>query len=190
MKIHYNVAVEVLVRLEIAVRNPEFSHGDKGHKGEEIFIVKPERLFSWVKTKVLLEMQAASKTKAYRMVLAGPMDNSSMLDFNSSVAVSGISSSFAISHPLPAFFLLAFTSFAPRTCDSGPMSTLINPETNWHFAARFAMSDTGLVNNDITVAYLHCCMLDVVPDVFQENPVVGICDSFRDRIFVAVIFFC
>ena len=47
MKIHYNMVVEVLVRLKIAVRNPDFVQDAAGRKGEDIFIVKPRRLFSW-----------------------------------------------------------------------------------------------------------------------------------------------
>ena len=179
MKIHYDVVVEVLLRLKIAVWNPDFVQGAPGIKGEEIFIVKPERLFSWDETKVALKMQAESKAKAERMVLAGPMDDGSIMASNSSVAASGIGSSLTSSHSLPAFFVLACALFAPTTCDGGPMSTLINLETNWPFADCFAMSDTGLVKNDITVAYLQHCVLGVVTDVSPENPVVGICDGFR-----------
>ena len=122
------------------------------------------------------------------MVLAGITDEGSTLASNSSVAASSISGSFASSHSLPDFFVLACTSFSLTTCDGRPMPTLINPETNRPFADRFAMSDTGLVKNDITVAYLRCVM-DVVPDVSPENPVVVICDGFGYHISVAVLEF-
>ena len=69
------------------------------------------------------------------------------------------------------------------------MSTLINPETNWPFAARFAMSNTGSVNNNTTIAYLQRCVLDVVPNVSPDNPVSDIIDGFRDHILVAVLKF-
>ena len=69
------------------------------------------------------------------------------------------------------------------------MLTLINPETNRPFAARFAISDTSLVKNDITVAYLQRCVLDVVPNISSENPVLEICGGFGDHILVAVIDF-
>ena len=109
MKIHYNMVVEVLVRLKIAVRKPHFVQGAAGSKGKEIFVAKPKRLFSWDDTKVAIEMWATSKAKAERMVLEGPTDNGSTLASNSSVAVSGIGGRFARSHYLPDFFVLACT---------------------------------------------------------------------------------
>ena len=112
MKIHYDVVVEVLVRLKIAVQNPDFIQDYEGIKGEEIFIVKPERLFSWDKTKVALNMRAASKAKAEHMVLVGPTDDGSMLASNSSVTARGIGGSFSSSHSLPAFFIMMCASFA------------------------------------------------------------------------------
>ena len=135
-------------------------------------------------------MQATSKSKSELIVLEGPTDGGSMLASNSSIVASDIGGSFASYHSLSDFFVLACASFAPTTCDGGPMSTLINPETNRPFVARFAMSNTGLVKNDITVAYLQRCVLDVVPDVSPDNPMVGICNVFGDHILVAVIDFC
>ena len=124
------------------------------------------------------------------MVPAGPMDGISTLVSNSSVAAGGIGRSFARSHSLPAFFVLGWVLFASTTCDGVPMSTLIDPETNQPFAARFAISNTGSVKNDFIVAYLQRCVLDLVPDVSLENPVVGIYDGFWDHISVAVLDFC
>ena len=134
-------------------------------------------------------MRAASKAKAERMLLTGPMDDVFMLDSKNSVAASGISGSFARSHYLPDFFVLLCASFALMTCGSGPMSMLINPETNRPFTARFSMSNTGSVNNNITVACMQRFVLDVVPNVSLENSMVGICDVFGDHISVAVINF-
>ena len=165
IKIHYDVVVEVLIRLKIAGQNPNCVQGAAGRKWGEIFIVKPEHLFRWDETKVALDIWAATMAKAKRMVLAGPTYDGSKLASNSSVAASGIGGNFARSHSLPTFFVLACASFATTTCNGGTMSTLINPVTNRPFAARFAMSDTGLVKNNITVAYLQRCVLDVVRDV-------------------------
>ena len=101
------MVVEVLVKPKIAVQNPDFVQGSAGSKGEEIFIVKPKHLLIWDKTKVALEMRAACKAKAKRMVLAGPTDDGSTLASNSSVATSGIGGRFSRSHSLPDFFVLA-----------------------------------------------------------------------------------
>ena len=171
------------------MRNPDFVQDAVGRKGEKIFIFKPKRLFSWDETKVSLKMQAASKPKAKCIVLAGPTEDGSTLASNSSVAASGIGGSLSISHSLPAFFVLACALFALITCDGRPISTLINNETNRFFADHFAMSDTGLVKNYTTVAYLQRCMLDVVPDVSPENPAVGICNGFGDHISDEVLDF-
>ena len=123
------------------------------------------------------------------MVLAGPTYNSSTLASNSRVAAKGIVGSFSRYHSLLAFFVLACASFVPTTCNGGTMSTLINLETNRPFTARFAMSNTGSVKNDITVAYLQRCVLDVVTYVSLENPVVGIYSGFGDQISVLVLKF-
>ena len=135
-------------------------------------------------------MRAAPKAKAERMVLAGPTDDGSTLASNCSIAASGIDSSLDSSHSLPAFFVLTCSSFASTTYDGGPMSALIDTETNRPFTACFAMINTGSVKNDITVAYLQRCVLDVVPDISTENPVVGICNGFGEHISVTVLDFC
>ena len=134
-------------------------------------------------------MRAACKAKAKGMVLAGPIDDGSTLASNSSVAASGIGGSFSRSHSLPDFFVLSCASFSPTMCNNITMSMLINTKTNRPFAARFAMGDTGLVKNNIIMAYLQRCMMDVVPNVSRKNPVVGICDGFGDHISVAVLDF-
>ena len=70
------------MRINIAVRNPDFIQGASGRKVGEVFIVKPEHLFSWEETKLALEMRAVSKAKAERMVLLGPTDDGSTLASN------------------------------------------------------------------------------------------------------------
>ena len=52
------------------------------------------------------------------------------------------------------------------------------------------MSDISLVNNEIAVEYLQRCVMDVVPNVSLEKPVVGIYNGFEDHILVAVLNFC
>ena len=190
-KKHYDMLVEVLLLLKLAVKNDAYDENVKD--SVRIFITKPGRIFSMDESRLTNDMTTKNKSKGNRSIIGKSGDTGEFLANKGGGDGTGIGGSSSDGIDTPGFFIFANNIIHKEDVAASvrPMCRRADPNNPTALLpARFWCNEKGGVTGDLGVRWIRGCLEPSVPDMSPENPAVLIMDGHGSHFTLELLTYC